>query len=320
MFASWKDNSQGSTTRASWTSAAARASTSIRLARRGHRGHGIDFSPAAIDHARSVAAREELDCHFEQADLRHADFGEGFDLVLLIYGQINVFTRRHARDILQRAHAALAPGGTLLLEPQTPAAVRGPVDNTTDWTASKQGLFTSRPHVVLHERFWDEPSRTSTERWHVIDAETGAVDRHAMSSCSYDRDELMNVLRAVGFDGSSRTSRSQATRLTPRLASSSSRVLPPYPGEIVDPRKRCWRWLTSAIPSVVSPRPRPPTPAGVVRYRSLTGLWVGGRCGSIFEPAQQRRSDPTENPARFRQVDRTRPRAYSLLAVGSEAG
>ena len=89
-----------------------------RLARRGHCGHGIDFSPAAINHARSVAAREELDCHFEQADLRHADFGEGFDLVLLLYGQINVFTRQHARDILQRAHAALAANVLSELGPQ----------------------------------------------------------------------------------------------------------------------------------------------------------------------------------------------------------
>ena len=89
-----------------------------RLARRGHRGHGIDFSPAAINHARSVAAREELDCHFEQADLRHTDFGEGFDLVLLLYDQINVLTRQYARDVLQRADGALAPGSTFLLKPQ----------------------------------------------------------------------------------------------------------------------------------------------------------------------------------------------------------
>ena len=171
-----------------------------RLARLGHRGHGIDFSPAAIGHARSVADGEELDCHFEQADLRHADFGEGFDLVLLIYGQINVFQREQARDILQRAHAALAPGGKLLLEPQTPEAVRGSVDNTSDWTAAEQGLFTSKPHVLLHERFWAESSRTATERWYVIDAETAAVECFAMSTCSYDSDELMRVLRSVGFE------------------------------------------------------------------------------------------------------------------------
>lgn len=32
-----------------------------RLARLGHRGHGIDFSPAAINYARKVAAQERLD-------------------------------------------------------------------------------------------------------------------------------------------------------------------------------------------------------------------------------------------------------------------
>ena len=53
---------------------------------------------------------------------------------------------------------------------------------------------------IVHERFWDEPSRTATERWYVIDAETGAVDRYAMSSCSYDGDELVSVLRSVGFE------------------------------------------------------------------------------------------------------------------------
>lgn len=170
------------------------------LARRGHRGYGIDFSPAAIDHARSVAAREALDCQFELADLRHAEFGDAFDLVLLIYGQINVFNRQQARDILQRAYAALAPGGKLLLEPQTPAAVRGSADATTNWATAERGLFASKPHIMLHERFWDEPSRTATERWFVIDGTTGAVDCHTMSTCSYDSDELVNILRSVGFE------------------------------------------------------------------------------------------------------------------------
>ncbi len=58
-----------------------------RLARQGHRGYGIGFSPAAIDYARRIVAQEQLDCRFEYADLRHADFGEGFDMVLLIYAR-----------------------------------------------------------------------------------------------------------------------------------------------------------------------------------------------------------------------------------------
>ena len=171
-----------------------------RLARLGHRCHGIDFSPASIAHAQRVAEAEGLDCTFEEADLRSANFGEGFDQVLLVYGQINVFERDDARAILERAHAALVPGGTLLLEPQHADAVSGPVEGTTDWSATQSGLFSAAPHVLLHERFWDEETRTATDRWYVIDAVSAAVQHHAMSTCSYTADELSTLLEDVGFE------------------------------------------------------------------------------------------------------------------------
>jgi SAM-dependent methyltransferase len=171
-----------------------------RLAQVGHHGHGIDFSPAAIAYGREVAARERLNCHFERADLRQAEFGEGYDLVLLIYGQLNVFRREDARDILRRAHAALAPGGILVLEPQTKEAVQAARHHTPDWTAQPRGLFAETPHVLLHERFWDEPSRTATDRWYVIHTDTAAVERYAMSVSSYDTGELGHLLSSLGFD------------------------------------------------------------------------------------------------------------------------
>ena len=170
-----------------------------RLARLGYRCHGIDFSPAAIRHARGVAAAEALDCTFDQADLRQADLGRGYALALLVYGQVNVFPRPVARDILRRAHAALAPGGTLVLEPQTPEAVRATGHGDATWVSARSGLFAAGPHLLLEERFWDAPSRTATERWHVVHAETARVERYAMSTCSYDASELVDLLAAIGF-------------------------------------------------------------------------------------------------------------------------
>ena len=170
-----------------------------RLARLGYRGHGIDFSPAAIRHARTVAAAEGLDCTFDQADLRQADLGRGYALVLLLFGQVNVFRRPDARDILRRSHAALAPGGTLVLEPQTPEAVRASGHGDATWTSARSGLFAAGPHLLLEERFWDAPSRTATERWHVVHLDTARVERYAMSTCSYDARELVDLLSAVGF-------------------------------------------------------------------------------------------------------------------------
>lgn len=171
------------------------------LARHGFRCHGIDFSPASIGHALTVADAESLDCTFELSDVRTAELGDGFDLVMMIFGQINVFPRPVARDLLTRAVAALRPGGVLLLEPQRGSAVRSTVSNDATWTTSAGGLFSPRPHLLLEESFWDEHERTATHRWHVIDLGEATVDRFAMSTCGYDDGEIEAVLGEIGVAG-----------------------------------------------------------------------------------------------------------------------
>ncbi len=169
------------------------------LGRRGCSGRGIDFSPASIDHARAIAACEALDCTFDHADLRTAGFGSGYGLALLVYGQLNVFRREEAQDILRRTFAALEPGGRLVLEPQTVDAVRCEDAPVTAWRSAEHGLFSPRPHVELHEVSWDEASRTRTERWHIVDAETASVERHAMSCVAWEPAEFEATLREIGF-------------------------------------------------------------------------------------------------------------------------
>ena len=169
------------------------------LARLGHRCVGIDFSPASIEYATRVAQVEELDCQFRCQDIRRAGFGIDFDLVTLLYGQINVFRRREAQDILRRVHQALVPGGQLILEPQQRAAVVGTGVAVTSWESARAGLFSNEPHLLLHERFWHEEEQTTTERWHVIDAGSGTVTRHAMSYLAYESEELCRLVQEAGF-------------------------------------------------------------------------------------------------------------------------
>ena len=170
-----------------------------RLARKGCSCAGIDFGPASIEYARAQAEAEELDCTFVEEDLRTAAFGRGFDLVRLLYGQVNVFERDEARDILERAFDALEPGGRLVLEPQRLEAVRGSGEPSATWSAAESGLFSKSPHILLHEVFWDEKGQTRTDRWHVVDANTARVERHAMSCVAWERHELEAVLRELGF-------------------------------------------------------------------------------------------------------------------------
>jgi SAM-dependent methyltransferase len=174
-----------------------------RLSELGHDCFGIDFSPASIRHAEGEAgvAGGAGECRFACSDVRTAEFGSGFDLAMLIFGEFNVFRRADAAGILARAHDALAPGGTLLLEPQTLETVRETGEGPPTWYSSEGGLFLDGPHVCLKESFWDPESRTATTRFYVLDATTCSVERHAMTAQGYEESELAAMLADAGFEG-----------------------------------------------------------------------------------------------------------------------
>jgi SAM-dependent methyltransferase len=167
-----------------------------RLARLGHSCVGIDFSPASIDHAAAEAHKESLDCTYTCEDLRQADYGTGFDLAMLIFGQVNVFRPAEAEAILHKAHAALRKNGTLLLEPST---LESHQREGRSWYSAPSGLFSDQPHLCLDESHWDAETKTLTTRFYVIDAATGAVTRHALTDQAYTDDEFLDMLHRSGF-------------------------------------------------------------------------------------------------------------------------
>ena len=89
----------------------------------------------------------------------------------------------------------------LLLEPQRYEAVQGAGEGPPTWYASDGGLFSSSPHVVVQENFWDADSRAATTRFYVIDAKTAEVGRHAMTTQAYTESEYGAMLADGGFEG-----------------------------------------------------------------------------------------------------------------------
>lgn len=64
-----------------------------RLARLSHCCVGIDFSPASIAYAREQAEEAGLECTYLEQDIRTANYGAEYGLVMLIFV---VFSRRGA--------------------------------------------------------------------------------------------------------------------------------------------------------------------------------------------------------------------------------
>ncbi len=170
-----------------------------RLALLGHTCVGIDFSPASIAYAKAQADGAGLPLTYIEGDVRVVEYGTGYDLVMFIYGEFNVFKSSEARSILEKAYRALKPGGWLLLEPHTFAAVEslGKVGNS--WYTTAGGLFSERAHFCLTENFWDAERGIATERYFIIDASTGDVTRYASSVQAYTDAHYRALLMDCGY-------------------------------------------------------------------------------------------------------------------------
>lgn len=182
----------------------------VEWAERGVQVVGIDFAPTSIEYARELARSRGVadSCTFLEADVRDLgtstgtgtgapDPGSGFDAALFLYGQLAVFPREQAAGLLAAAAARLRPGGRLAVE----LLEQEKVDKTDSnwWFTDESRIWGDRPFLHLGERFWDAENRLSTERFHTIELETGALHECHLSDQTYAVAEMEGMLKAAGF-------------------------------------------------------------------------------------------------------------------------
>ncbi len=171
----------------------------VRLAKLGHEVTGIDISPASLEYARKLADENGVKCEFLQADFWVAELDGTYDLVVQIFGELNVFRRAHAAAIVRKYTSMLAPNGRMVLEVDRPETTRERGNSTPGWRSRESGLFSNKPHLYLEESFWNDEQRIATTRYWVIDGHTAEVTRYAQSFASYEPDEYRAMLTSAGL-------------------------------------------------------------------------------------------------------------------------
>lgn len=174
----------------------------VPLAEQGMRVTGIDFSPASVQHARELAAARGVAdrCTIIEADVRQAmpqQVGQGYDAALFIYGQLSVFPRDEAAQLVRWACQALRPGGRLVVELLDYERVDK--TNRTWWFTDDAGLWSDSPFLSLGERFWDDEQRASIDRFFIIDLQSGNMETIGLSDNGYETEEMLALLRSGGF-------------------------------------------------------------------------------------------------------------------------
>jgi SAM-dependent methyltransferase len=170
-----------------------------RLARLGHECVGIDYAPASIRYAMQQAEKESLPCQYMLEDIRTAAYGANFGLIMLIFGEFNVFRPKAARQILKKMLAAMDRNSLLMLEVHTLKAIRNKGREGATWCSIEKGLFSDRPHLLLQESFWDPGDKATTKRYYTIDAVSGMVKRYAQSLQAYTNLQYRSLLKSCGF-------------------------------------------------------------------------------------------------------------------------
>lgn len=173
----------------------------VEFARQGCIVTGVDFSPAAMAHARALATSQGVaaQCIFIQQDVRQIRYPEAsFEAALFLYGQLAVFTKAEAEALLGQIAQALKPGGKLCVELLNQARVDK--KDSTWWFTDHTGLWGDAPFLHLGERFLDAETEISIERFQVIHLETGELTEVHLCDQTYAAETMVSMMKVAGFE------------------------------------------------------------------------------------------------------------------------
>lgn len=171
---------------------------SHRLAMLGHRCRGIDFAPASIEYAQKHRP-DESRCEFILGDIRRVAFEGPYDLAMILYGELNVFSPAEASAILRKVQASLASQGRLIIEMQTPEAVQRMGRMEPSEQQSESGLFSDRPHSCRTENLWLPEQEVAIQTFSVTGAIGGQTRVYRSTTKAWTDGDLIELLTDAGF-------------------------------------------------------------------------------------------------------------------------
>jgi SAM-dependent methyltransferase len=159
-----------------------------RLNTMGHICTGIDISPASIEYARE----HDPDGQYILGDVRYINYGEDYDLILMIYGELNAFSPEECEYIVGKAFASLKPAGKLLLEVSSYEAIYRSGHEAPSWHTTEKGLFADEPYLCLTESSYDLDR--AVEDYYVYLTESDKMEHYITMHQGYTEDEYRRLL------------------------------------------------------------------------------------------------------------------------------
>jgi SAM-dependent methyltransferase len=168
-----------------------------RLAGRGLRLTGVDYSHRSIAYAADYARQHGLDINYRyQNYLELADEAQ-YDAALLIYGDFCPLNPEQRALLLQNVRRALKPGGFFVLDVST-SECRKHHGNRNGWRLVESGFWKPGPHLLLEDGF-DYPAQSIWLDQAVVIEENGKLSVYRNWFQDYTPETITAELQTGGF-------------------------------------------------------------------------------------------------------------------------
>lgn len=204
-----------------------------RMARRGARVTGLDFSPTSIAHAKA-SAPGDVPLDYVLADYLAAPLPGAFDLVTLIYGDYCSLSPDRRQTLLARIAAALAPSGRLVFDVYSPGQLAALKEGVEYGHRYMNGFWAEEDYFAFKSTLLYPDDLISLERYLV------ATERREFEIFNWMQyftpDSIAEELQPSGFAAEAcldlLTGEAWANSPTPFFVVGSRRSIAPLPRSI----------------------------------------------------------------------------------------
>jgi SAM-dependent methyltransferase len=142
-----------------------------RLAKRGAKVTGIDFSGRSIEFAKEVAAREQLNISYAKQNYLDFETENRFDLVLMIMCDFCALSPTQRKGLLNKFRRILKPGGSVLLDAYSISAFNQKKEVAIYEINLLNGFWSPNKYYGFLNTFKYVSEKVTLEKYTIIEAD-----------------------------------------------------------------------------------------------------------------------------------------------------
>ncbi len=168
-----------------------------KIAQKGHKVTGVDFSENTINYAKEQAKISNRDIKYINKNYLDLELPEDeFDLVLMIYTDFGVLLPEERIQLLRTIEKALKPGGTFIFDVLNDRDLDKKI-SPKNWEVAEQGFWRKTQYLALSDSFLYKNRKVILNQ-HIV-ADENKTEVYRFWTHYFSHDDLMQLLESFDF-------------------------------------------------------------------------------------------------------------------------